>query len=485
MDGKDEEVWTGNKMRFTILIVDDQEAFAQQIRTRLEREGYDVEVGSRRDEIVRILQEKRFHLIVSDMKMPQMDGLELLGLVKEKYPDTAFVIMTAFGSVGTAVEAMKKGASDYITKPFPPEELLLTIKNVLEKQRLLHEIRALRKEVEGRYSFGNFIGKNPKMQEVYDLISDVAETDATVLIRGETGTGKELAAKSIHFNSNRKDNVFVGLNCGSLPETLLESELFGYEKGAFTGAMRQKIGKFEYANGGTLFLDEIGEFSLNTQVKLLRVLQEKVIERVGGNREIKVDVRIIAATNRDLEEEVSKGRFREDLYYRINVVPIWLPPLRERREDIPLLAKHFLAKYTQMFKRNITLISQEVLNEMMTYDWPGNVRQMENLVERAVIMAKVDSITHIDLLEKPKRIEEKPIEARPWFIPDLEDLPFKEAKRRLIREYEREYITGLLKRCKGSITLSSNISRVDMKTLRRKMEEYGLDKEDFKSKDRE
>ena len=485
MDGKDEEVWTGSKMRFTILIVDDQEAFAQQIRTRLEREGYDVEVGSRRDEIVRLLQEKRFHLIVSDMKMPQMDGLELLGLVKEKYPDTAFVIMTAFGSVGTAVEAMKKGASDYITKPFPPEELLLTIKNVLEKQSLLHEIKALRKEVEGRYSFGNFIGKNTKMQEVYDLISDVAETDATVLIRGETGTGKELAAKSIHFNSNRKDNVFVGLNCGSLPETLLESELFGYEKGAFTGAMRQKIGKFEYANGGTLFLDEIGEFSLNTQVKLLRVLQEKVIERVGGNREIKVDVRIIAATNRDLEEEVAKGGFREDLYYRINVVPIWLPPLRERREDIPLLAKHFLVKYTQMFKRNITLISQEVLNEMMTYDWPGNVRQLENLIERAVIMAKGDSITHIDLLEKPKRTEEKPIEARPWFIPDLEDLPFKEAKRRLIKEYEREYITGLLKRCKGSITLSSNISHLDMKTLRRKMEEYGLYKENFKLKDRE
>jgi DNA-binding NtrC family response regulator len=472
-------------MSFSILIVDDQEAFAQQIRVRLEREGYEAEVGSRRDDILMLLQERRFNLVISDMKMPQMDGLELLGEVKGKYPDTAFIIMTAFGSVETAVDAMKRGANDYITKPFPPEELLLTIKNVLEKQSLLHEIKVLRKEVERRYSFGNFIGKSPRMQEVYDLISDVAETDATVLIRGETGTGKELVAKSIHFNSSRKDRIFVGINCGALTETLLESELFGYEKGAFTGAMKQKLGKFEQADGGTLFLDEIGEFSPNTQVKLLRVLQERVIERVGGNREIKVDVRIIAATNRDLEEEVAKGGFREDLYYRINVVPIWLPPLRERREDIPLLAKYFLAKYTHMFKRDTTLISQDVLNEMMTCDWPGNVRQLENVIERAIIMAKGSSITHIDLLDKPKRTEEKPVEVRPRYIPDLENLPFKEAKRRLIKEYEREYITGLLKRCKGSITLSSNISHLDMKTLRRKMEEYGLYKEHFKSKDRE
>ncbi len=472
-------------MSFSILIVDDQEAFAQQIRVRLEREGYEAEVGSRRDDVLSLLQERRFNLVISDMKMPQMDGLELLGEVKGKYPDTAFIIMTAFGSVETAVDAMKRGANDYITKPFPPEELLLTIKNVLEKQSLLHEIKALRKEVERRYSFGNFIGKSPRMQEVYDLISDVAETDATVLIRGETGTGKELVAKSIHFNSSRKDRVFLSINCGALTETLLESELFGYEKGAFTGAMKQKLGKFEQADGGTIFLDEVGEFSPNTQVKLLRVLQERVIERVGGNREIKVDVRIIAATNRNLEEELAKGGFREDLYYRINVVPIWLPPLRERREDIPLLAKYFLAKYTHMFKRDTTLISQEALNEMMTCEWPGNVRQLENVLERAIIMAKGSSITHIDLLDKPKRTEEKLVEARPRYIPDLENLPFKEAKRRLIKEYEREYLADLLKRCKGSITLSSNISHLDMKTLRRKMEEYNLFKEDFKSKDRE
>lgn len=475
-------------MRFSVLVVDDQEAFAHQIRMRLEREGYEAEVGSRKDEILRLLQERRFNLIISDMKMPQMDGLELLGEVKAKYPDTAFIMMTAFGSVETAVDAMKKGANDYITKPFPPEELLLTIKNVLEKQKLLNEIKVLRKEVEGRYSFGNFIGKSPRMQEVYDLISDVAETDATILIRGETGTGKELVAKSIHFNSSRKDKIFVGINCGALPETLLESELFGYEKGAFTGAMKQKIGKFEYADGGTLFLDEVSEFSPNTQVKLLRVLQEKVIERVGGNREIRVDVRIIAATNRNLEEEVAKGRFREDLYYRINVVPIWLPPLRERREDIPLLAKHFLAKYTQMFKRDTAMISQEVLNEMMTYDWPGNVRQLENVIERAVIMAKGETINQIGLMDNPKKTEARPVEARPanpWSFLNLEDLSFKEAKRRLIKEYEKEYFVDLLRRCGGSITLSSKTSHLDMKTLRRKMEEYGLTKEEFKPKNRE
>lgn len=382
--------------------------------------------------------------------------------------------MTAYGSIETAVDAMKKGASDYITKPFPPEELVLIVRNVLEKQSLVDEVRILRKEVEGRYSFGNIIGKSPGMQEVYNLISDVADTDATVLIRGETGTGKELVAKSIHFNSRRKDKIFVSLNCGALPETLLESELFGYEKGAFTGATRQKMGKFEYADGGTIFLDEVGDLSPATQVKLLRVLQERVIERVGGNGQIEVDVRIIAATNKDLEKEVGEGRFREDLYYRLNVVPIKLPPLRKRKEDIPLLAKHFLAKYARMLNKDITIISQEVLNEMMAYDWPGNVRQLENLIERAIIMARGNTITHIDLSDDLRR---KKVESPG---PLAVHLPFKEAKERVIKEYERDYFMNLLIRCRGSITQSARVSQLDMKTLRRKMKEYGLKKKDFK-----
>ena len=383
--------------------------------------------------------------------------------------------MTACGSIETAVNAMKMGACDYITKPFHFDEMLLLVKNVFEKQRLANEIRHLRNEVQTRYSFGNIIGKNRRMQEVYQLISDVAETDATVLIRGETGTGKELVAKSIHFNSMRKNKVFVSLNCGALPETLLESELFGYEKGAFTGAMRQKIGKFEYGDGGTVFLDEVGDLSPTTQIKLLRVLQERVIERVGGNDEIHVDVRIIAATHKDLEDEVENGRFREDLYYRLNVVPIRLPPLRERKEDMLLLTKHFLSKCSQLLKKDITIISQEVINEMMSYDWPGNVRQLENLIERAIIMAKGNAITHIDFSDN-KKIKK----ADSSYAVLAEFHPFKKSKERLIKDYEREYFVNLLRKCRGNITQTSRVSQVDIKTIRRKMEEYGLRKEDFK-----
>lgn len=459
-----------------ILVVDDQVDFTFQIKGRLEKEGYEVSVAGSGKDALKRLTEGKFNLILSDMRMPQMEGIEFLKEVKSKYPDTGFIMMTAYGSIETAVETIKRGADDYITKPFSPEELILVIKNLLEKQSLVDEIKVLRKEVEERYNFGNIIGKNYKMQEVYDLIMDVAETDATVLIRGETGTGKELVAKAIHFNSLRKEKVFVSLNCGALPETLLESELFGYERGAFTGAIRQKIGKFEYANGGTLLLDEISELTPATQVKLLRVLQERVFERLGGNQEIRVDVRIIAATNKDLEKEVANGRFREDLYYRLNVVPVRLPPLRERKEDIPPLVRHFLDKYNKMLKKEVTVVSQEVLNELMAYDWPGNVRQLENVIERAIIMAKRGQITNIDLSDDLRKREEKG-------QANLTDgYSFKEGKRRVIEAYEREYLLNLLMRCKGNLTISSKISGVDIKTLRRKMEEYGLKKEDFKKR---
>src|SRR3989304_8649297 len=416
-------------MKYRILVVDDQEPFSHQVKKRLEKEGYEVAIRTDGKRALKTIEETRYNLIISDLRIPDLDGLDLLTNVKERFPETAFIVMTAFGSIETAVEAMKKGANDYITKPFSSEELVLIIKNVLEKQSLEYEIKILRKEVEGIYSFGNIIGKNQKMQEVYDLISDVADTDATVLIRGETGTGKELVAKSIHFNSRRREKAFVSLNCGALPETLLESELFGYEKGAFTGALKQKIGKFEYADSGTPFLDEVSDLSPATQVKLLRVLQERFIERVGGNGQIPVGGRSIAATNKNLEEEVAQGRFREDLYYRLNVVPVRLPSLRERKEEIPLLAKHFLAKYVQMLHRDITVISQGVLTEMMAYDWPGNVRQLENMIERAIIMAKGDAITHIDLSDDPRK-RAKTIEPLPG------DLPFKRGKERLIKEYE-------------------------------------------------
>jgi DNA-binding NtrC family response regulator len=462
-------------MKYRILIIDDHNDFTHKIRSGLESKGYHSEIASDGESALKLLDEKKFHLVISEIKIPHIDGLEILSNVKSTYPETAFIVMTACGSIETAVNAMKMGACDYITKPFHFDEMLLLVKNIFEKQNLANEIRHLRNEVQTRYSFGNIIGKNRRMQEVYQLISDVAETDATVLIRGETGTGKELVAKSIHFNSRRKNKVFVSLNCGALPETLLESELFGYEKGAFTGAMRQKIGKFEYADGGTVFLDEVGDLSPTTQIKLLRVLQERVIERVGGNDEIHVDVRIIAATHKDLEDEVENGRFREDLYYRLNVVPIWLPPLRERKEDILLLTKHFLSKCSQLLRKEITIISQEVINEMMSYDWPGNVRQLENLIERAIIMAKGNAITHIDLPDN-KKIKK----ADSSYAVLAEFHPFKKSKERLIKDYEREYFVNLLRKYKGNITQTSKISQVDIKTIRRKMEEYGLRKEDFK-----
>jgi len=462
-------------MKYRILIIDDHDDFTQKLHSGLESEGYYSEIACDGESALKLLDEKKFHLVISEIKIPHIDGLEILSSVKSIYPETAFIVMTACGSIETAVNAMKMGACDYITKPFHFDEMLLLVKNVFEKQRLSNEIRHLRNEVQTRYSFGNIIGKNRRMQEVYQLISDVAETDATVLIRGETGTGKELVAKSIHFNSMRKNKVFVSLNCGALPETLLESELFGYEKGAFTGAMRQKIGKFEYADGGTVFLDEVGDLSPTTQIKLLRVLQERVIERVGGNDEIHVDVRIIAATHKDLEDEVENGRFREDLYYRLNVVPIWLPPLRERKEDMLLLTKHFLSKCSQLLKKDITIISQEVINEMMSYDWPGNVRQLENLIERAIIMAKGNAITHIDFSDN-KKIKK----ADSSYAVLAEFHPFKKSKERLIKDYEREYFINLLRKYRGNITQTSRVSQVDIKTIRRKMEEYGLRKEDFK-----
>jgi len=462
-------------MKYRILIIDDHDDFTHKIRSGLESEGYHSEIACDGESALKLLDEKKFHLVISEIKIPHIDGLEILSIVKSIYPETAFIVMTACGSIEMAVNAMKMGACDYITKPFHFDEMLLLVKKVFEKQSLANEIRHLRNEVQTRYSFGNIIGKNRRMQEVYQLISDVAETDATVLIRGETGTGKELVAKSIHFNSRRKNKVFVSLNCGALPETLLESELFGYEKGAFTGAMRQKIGKFEYADGGTVFLDEVGDLSPTTQIKLLRVLQERVIERVGGNDEIHVDVRIIAATHKDLEDEVENGRFREDLYYRLNVVPIWLPPLRERKDDMLLLTKHFLSKCSQLLRKDITIISQEVINEMMSYDWPGNVRQLENLIERAIIMAKGNAITHIDFSDN-KKIKK----ADSSYAVLAEFHPFKKSKERLIKDYEREYFINLLRKYRGNITQTSRVSQVDIKTIRRKMEEYGLRKEDFK-----
>ena len=457
-----------------ILVVEDDEYVLGSIKSVLDDEGYRVSTASNGLEALSFYRKEPFDLIISDLKMPQMDGFELLKQLKLEYPEVFLIMMTAFGSVRTAVEAMKIGAYDYLTKPVSAEEMRLVVQRVFEKQNLIIENMALRKELEERFSFHNIIGKSHKMQHIYDLILQVANTDATVLITGDTGTGKELIAHAIHHNSSRKDSPFVVINCSALPESLLETELFGHEEGAFTGATKQRTGKFEYANKGTVFFDEMGNLPLSMQTKLLRLLQEKSFERIGGNQTIKVDVRVIAATNRDLNKLSEEGSFREDLYYRLNVIPIKLPPLNERREDIPLLVTHFVEKYNKTFKKDIKSVSQNALNIMMSYHWPGNVRELENLVERAMIMAKSHIINEVDILihNQKQRMEG----LKEMFDGRITDNSLEE----FLAHCEKTYITKLLKQHKGRIYSSAKISGIDAKTLYRKMKKYNIDKNIFK-----
>jgi DNA-binding NtrC family response regulator len=348
-------------MKHQILLVDDQVSFCHHIKVLLEQEGYEVAVADTPDLALQRLSEQTFDIILTDMKMPGMNGLELFKASRKIDPNISGIIMTAFGSISSAVTSIKEGITDYLQKPFEPEALLMAVEKTLRERGMLREIRDLRKEVDQRYAFGNIIGKNHKMKMIFDLIQKIAPSDARVFITGETGVGKELVAKAIHFNSNRKNKPFVGINCGALAETLLETELFGHEKGAFTGAIRTKRGKFEYAQGGTLFLDEVGDISPGLQVKLLRVTQERKLERVGGNSLIDVDVRIISATNQDIEKKIKTGEFRLELFFRLNVVPIHIPPLKERIEDIPLLVNHFICIFNKRFNKKIRQISTQAM----------------------------------------------------------------------------------------------------------------------------
>ena len=457
-----------------ILLVEDDEYVLGSIKILLNKEGYEVNTALNGLEALGLYRKDSYDLVIADLKMPQMDGIELLKQLKLEFPDVSLIMMTAYGSIRTAVEAMKMGAYDYVAKPVSAEEIRLVIQRAFERQNLITEIRTLRKELEERFGLDNIIGKSNAMQRVYDLILQVANTDATVLITGETGTGKELVAHSIHHNSKRKNCPFVVINCSALPESLLESELFGHEEGAFTGATKQRIGKFEYADTGTVFFDEMGNLPLSMQTKLLRLLQEKSFERIGGNQTIKVDVRVIAATNKDLNKLSQEGGFREDLYYRLNVIPIKLPPLNERREDIPLLVTHFIEKYNKAFKKDIKSISQNALNIMMSYHWPGNVRELENLTERAVIMAKSHIINEVDILipNQKQRMEG----LKEMFDGRITDNSFDE----FLAHCEKTYITTLLKQYKGRIYSSAKISGIDAKTLYRKMKKYNIDKNIFK-----
>jgi two-component system NtrC family response regulator len=383
----------------TILIVDDEKNYLLVLSAVLEEEGYEVLTTASSQEALEILKASDVDLVLTDMKMPGLDGIELLEQIKNRDPELPVIMMTAHGTVDKAVEAMQKGAYSYILKPFDNERMTLYVQKAITTYKVVKENRRLRNAVESQYQFGNIIGKSKVMRDVFEIIQKVAPSNATVLIEGESGTGKELVAKSIHFNSPRRDSPFVAVNCSALAESLLESELFGHERGAFTGAVSSKKGRFELAHGGTLFLDEIGELSANLQVKLLRVLQEKAFERVGGVRSIAVDIRVIAATNKNLGLEMRAGRFREDLFYRLNVVHIGIPPLRERQEDIRLLVNHFLQKYAAERKSAVPVrgVAQEVDRLFYDYSWPGNVRELENMIERVMILCPNEIITGDDL----------------------------------------------------------------------------------------
>ncbi len=446
-----------NSNRAKLLIVDDDHVTLDLLSEVLTREGYEIQTALSGEEAILKANETFFDIVITDIRMGNKDGMEVLRAFKKVSPETTVIMITAFGSIDTAIEAIREGAFDYISKPFKLEEITLTIKKALEQRRLIEENRLFRQELIEKYHFKNVIGRTPQMLQVYKTIAKVANTKSTVLLYGERGTGKELIARSIHYNSSRNTKPFIPVDCGSLVETLMESELFGHVRGAFTGAQMTKRGLIEEADGGTLFLDEISNLSLQTQAKLLRFLQEHEIKRVGGIENIKVDVRIIAATNRPLEPLVKSGRFREDLFDRLNVVSITLPPLRERKDDIPLLASYFLNKYSEENGKKISHLSPEALEILTQYSWPGNVRELEHTIERAVILTRNPIILPEDL---PRKILEEVKEMT------------KEGPEELLtlKEMEKRYVLKVLQETKGNKKKASEILGIDRTTLYRILE---------------
>ena len=450
---------------YTILVVDDEESVRKLLTAVLRKEGYLVEVAEDGREALEKVQAISPDLVLMDVRMPQLDGLSAFKAMRKSKGDVLVILMTAFAAVETAVEAMKIGAYDYIIKPFNIDEVKLLIKRALQMQTLTEEVKALRQELYSNYRLDRMLTNSPKMQKLCRVIGKVAASNATVLITGESGTGKELIANTLHYTSPRSKGPFVKINCGALPETLLESELFGHEKGAFTGASARKLGRFELAHTGTIFLDEIGEISLSLQVKLLRVLQEREFERVGGVETIKTDIRVIAATNRNLEEMVSKRTFREDLYYRLNVVAIHVPPLRERKEDVRLLADYFLHKYGQENNKSVSAIDEEALTCMQGYSWPGNVRELGNVVERAVIMSTGSVVFLEDL---PAALTKQQATADEG---DYEGLHLKE----IVKQVESAAIKQALAKNSGNRVKTAKELGISRRSLLYKIEEYGLE----------
>ncbi len=443
---------------FDVLIIEDDDLMQSMLVDNFKSEGYNISVADNGLDGFKMFQKSNFDLIILDLKLPKIDGMTVLKKIKDESEEIPIILMTAYGTVETAVEAMKLGAFDYITKPFLADELGRIIKKALELRDLKRENKLLKEQLNKRFSLNNIIGKSKVMQEVYNSIENIADLKSTVLIEGESGTGKELIAETIHHLSSRKNKPLIKVSCAGLTETLLESELFGYEKGAFTGALKKREGRFELADNGTLFLDDIDDVNLEVQVKLLRVLQEKEFERVGGTETIKINVRFLAATKKNLKEAVEKGEFREDLYYRLNVIPINIPPLRERKDDIPLLLNHFLEKYNVEMKKNV-LIPPEVLQLLISYNWPGNIRELENLIERIVAISS-ENIVRTNLL--PSYIKEK---KKKWKVAAL---------KQAAREAEKEHILKTLELTNFNKTEAASVLEITTKTLWQKIKEYEI-----------
>jgi two-component system response regulator GlrR len=462
-----------------ILVVDDNPNLLELIRMRLESADYEVTATGDEVEAVRMLKEKLFDLCIVDLMLANGDGLALMDEFRGIHPDVPTIILTAHGSIESAVEAMRRGAYSYLTKPFEPSDLLLQIDRALENRKLNNEIKRLKDMLHERYDFANIIARSGKMRAVLDVVGRIAKLDSTVHIHGDSGTGKELIAKAIHLASNRKDKAFVALNCAALPESLLESELFGHEKGAFTGAVKSTRGLFTQAHGGTLFLDEIGDMPRSTQSKLLRVLQERQFYPVGSEVPLEVDVRIIVATNKDLEEQVRKGLFRDDLFYRIHVIPVYLPPLRERKDDIVPLLEHFLKKYSQHMKKEVKGLTPDALRKLMMHDWPGNVRELENTIEYAVAMTQSDTVTEDYILQGKSVTPERPPSPAQETGEERSGgglRPLKDAR----DAFERDYLIQVLSMTEGNVSQAAKLAgkyRADFYDLLKK---HDLNAHEFK-----
>ncbi len=452
-------------MKRRVLIVEDDEVFLRPLRRALELEGFEALTVGSGEEALNLLKAEDVDLVLTDQRLPGMDGVELVRRLKAEHPEIAVVVMTAYGTIGAAVEATRLGAEDYLVKPFETDEILLVLRRALEFQDLKAQSRLSLRRNQERFTFSNIVARSPKMLELIELLKGVAALDTTVLIYGETGVGKELLARSLHFSGPRRSKPFVAVNCAAIPEELFESELFGHRRGAFTGASETRRGHFQLASGGTLLLDEIGELPLPLQTKLLRALEEKKITPVGSERAIDIDVRFIATTNQDLREAAERGTFRRDLFYRLSVLPVRVPPLRERLEDIPLLAEHFLAESARRCKKTVRGFTPAALQALVRYPWPGNVRELENVIERAVIVARDEVIADVGPFLAPGGTA----------LPAIDlTLPFREAKARVVEEFERAYVTGVLGLYGGKLSAAARHAGMDNKNLWEKMVRYGL-----------